>query len=51
VEERVGGGARIGRKEERRAGARDLGFWVKFDGVHVSHEFNLRTWVPTFLIR
>ena len=25
-------------------------FLVKFDGVHVAHEFNLRTWVPTFLI-
>jgi hypothetical protein len=29
-------------------GVRDLG-WVKFDGVHVAHVFNLRTWVPTFL--
>jgi hypothetical protein len=28
----------------------DLVFWVKFDGVHVAHVFNLRTWVPTFLI-
>jgi hypothetical protein len=29
----------------------DLGFWVKFDGIHVAHELNIRTWVPTFLIR
>jgi hypothetical protein len=35
-------------RETRRV--RDLDFWVKFDGVHVAHVFNLRTWVPTFLI-
>jgi hypothetical protein len=29
----------------------DLGFWVKFDGVDLAHELNIRTWVPTFLIR
>jgi hypothetical protein len=46
----VAAGAR-GRQRERREThrVRDLGFWVKFDGVFVAHEFNLRTWVPTFL--
>jgi hypothetical protein len=38
-------GKEIGRETR---GVRDLG-WVKFDGVHVAHVFNLRTWVPTFL--
>jgi hypothetical protein len=38
-----------GKKRDARV-ARDLGFWVKFDGVHVAHELNLRMWVPTFLI-
>jgi hypothetical protein len=28
---------------------RDLVFWVKFDGVKLAHELNLRTWVPMFL--
>jgi hypothetical protein len=36
------------RKRDAWARVRDLG-WVKFDGVHVAHVFNLRTWVPTFL--
>jgi hypothetical protein len=37
---------------ERLAAAqdRDLGLLVKFDGVELAHELNLRTWVPTFLI-
>jgi hypothetical protein len=26
-------------------------FWAKIDGVYVAHEFKLRTWVPTFVIR
>jgi hypothetical protein len=26
-------------------------FLIKFDGVHMAHELNLRTWVPTFLTR
>jgi hypothetical protein len=47
-------GTRAGGKRERRGRetreVRDLGFWVKFDGVHVAHVFNLRMWVPTFLI-
>jgi hypothetical protein len=38
-------GKEIGRETR---GVRDLG-WVKFDGVHAAHVFNLRTWVPTFL--
>jgi hypothetical protein len=38
-----------GKGERERSGDRDLGFRVKFDGVHVAHVFNLRTWVPTFL--
>jgi hypothetical protein len=38
------------RKRDARAGVRDLG-WLKFDGVHVAHVFNLRMWVPTFLKR
>jgi hypothetical protein len=46
--------ARAGGKRERRGremrGVRDLGFRVKFDGIHMTHVFNLRTWVPTFLI-
>jgi hypothetical protein len=48
----LGAGAR-GRQRERRdtRRMRDLGFWVKFDGVYVADEFKLRTWVPTFLIR
>jgi hypothetical protein len=29
---------------------RDLGLFVKFDGVKLAYELNLRTWVPTFLI-
>jgi hypothetical protein len=49
----AGGGCEHGweaRKEIGRdtRGVRDLG-WVKFDGVHAAHVFNLRTWVPTFL--
>jgi hypothetical protein len=43
-----------GRQREKKTdvrGERDLGLLVKFDGVHVAHEFKLRTWVPTFLIR
>jgi hypothetical protein len=36
------------RKRDARAEVMDLG-WFKFDGVHVAHVFNLRTWVPTFL--
>jgi hypothetical protein len=45
-------GARDRQRERRETcGVRDLGFWVKFDGVYVAHEFKLRTWVPTFLIR
>jgi hypothetical protein len=43
----VGSGKRD-RKRDARAGVWDLG-WLKFDGVHVAHVFNLRTWVPTFL--
>jgi hypothetical protein len=39
-----------GKKEIDARGERDLGFWVKFDGVYVAHEFKLRTWVLTFLI-
>jgi hypothetical protein len=33
-----------GRQRERREtrGVRDLGFWVKFDGIYVAHEFKLR---------
>jgi hypothetical protein len=49
----VAAGAR-GRQREKKTdarGERDLGLMVKFDGVHVAHEFKLRTWVPTFLIR
>jgi hypothetical protein len=48
-----GGRELVGRgkgEEERRAGLGDLGFWVKFDDVHVAHVFQLKTWVPTFLI-
>jgi hypothetical protein len=29
----------------------DLGFQIKFDGVHKSDELKLRTWVPMFLNR
>jgi hypothetical protein len=29
----------------------DLGFQIKFDGVHKPDELKLRTWVPTFLNR
>jgi hypothetical protein len=43
-----GKGEKGDRKRDARAGVRDLG-WLKFDGVHVAHVFNLRTWVPTFL--
>jgi hypothetical protein len=39
-----------GKERKRDARVRDLGFWVKFDGAHVAHVFNLRTWVPTFLL-
>jgi hypothetical protein len=39
-----------GKKKIDARGERDLGFWVKFDGVYVAHEFKLRTWVLTFLI-
>jgi hypothetical protein len=49
----VAAGARVvdrGKKEIDARGERDLGFWVKFDGVYVAHEFKLRTWVLTFLI-
>jgi hypothetical protein len=50
----AGGGRELVRRgkgeEERRAGLGNLGFWVKFDGVHVAHVFKLRTCVPTFLI-
>jgi hypothetical protein len=48
----VAAGAR-GRQRERREtrGMRDLGFWVMLDGVYVAHEFKLRMWVPTLLIR
>jgi hypothetical protein len=42
-------GAR-GRNKRDTRGER-FRFWVKFDGVHVAHEFNIRTWVPTLLIR
>jgi hypothetical protein len=45
----VRAGAR-GRKKRDARGER-FRFLVKFDGVHVAHEFNIRTWVPTFLIR
>jgi hypothetical protein len=30
-----------GRERRETRGVRDLGFWVKFDGVHVAHELNL----------
>jgi hypothetical protein len=39
-----------GKERKRDARVRDLGFWVKFDGAHVAHVFNLRTWVPIFLL-
>jgi hypothetical protein len=52
---RAGGRRRVralvgSRKGDRKRDVRgrDLG-WVKFDGVHATHVFNLRTWVPTFL--
>jgi hypothetical protein len=40
-----------GERESRVGGLGDLGFFIKFDGVHMAHELNLRTWVPTFLTR
>jgi hypothetical protein len=51
---RRGGGVRAARavdeKEESRVGGLGFRFLVKFDGVHVAHELNIRTWVHTFLI-
>jgi hypothetical protein len=43
--------AQVRERESRVGGLGDLGFFIKFDGVHVPHELNLRTWVPTFLTR
>jgi hypothetical protein len=42
------GGLRAGERETHGRD-RDLVFWVKFDGVELAHELNLRMWVLTFL--
>jgi hypothetical protein len=58
VSRRPTGGGAMGMNEttqvrERvtRGRVRGFRFFIKFDGVHVPHELNLRTWVPTFLTR